>query len=197
MACHNYSPVASRRDFLRTAGCGFGAVAFAALTRSPLLAASGGLAPQSVTEARLLAPGTIHARREREQQHEQKRDAKQRAAQAAITRKMTPEQKLAHKEKQAREQFEGQQKLGQQELEARQKAIDATLAPLRDQLAKQEELVKIVRRYGMRVEIEVSANAFLHHMVRNMAGTLKLVGDGTWPPTRVAEALARDQPRRI
>jgi DNA recombination protein RmuC len=44
--------------------------------------------------------------------------------------------------KQAREQFEGQQKLGQQELEARQRAIDATLAPLRDQLAKQEELVK-------------------------------------------------------
>ncbi len=47
MACHNYSPVASRRDFLRTAGCGFGAVAFAALTRSPLLAATGGLKPAS------------------------------------------------------------------------------------------------------------------------------------------------------
>jgi hypothetical protein len=43
MPCHNYLPVASRRDFLRTAGCGFGAVALAALTRSPLLAASGGL----------------------------------------------------------------------------------------------------------------------------------------------------------
>ena len=44
--------------------------------------------------------------------------------------------------KQAREQFEGQRKLGEQELEARQKAIDATLSPLREQLAKQEELVK-------------------------------------------------------
>ena len=44
--------------------------------------------------------------------------------------------------KQAQEQFEGQRKLGQQELDARQKAIDATLAPLRDQLATQEELVK-------------------------------------------------------
>ena len=32
-------------------------------------------------------------------------DARQRAAQAAITRKMTPEQKLAHKEKQSREQL--------------------------------------------------------------------------------------------
>ena len=33
MPCHHYTPVASRRDFLRTAGCGFGAVALAALTR--------------------------------------------------------------------------------------------------------------------------------------------------------------------
>ena len=43
---------------------------------------------------------------------------------------------------QARQQFEGQQKLSQLDLEARQKAIDATLVPLREQLAKQEELVK-------------------------------------------------------
>ena len=43
--------------------------------------------------------------------------------------------------KQAKEQFEGQQKLSSQELEARQKSIDATIAPLREQLAKQEELV--------------------------------------------------------
>ena len=47
MPCHNYTPVASRRDFLRAAGCGFGAVALAALTRLPLLAASGGLTPAS------------------------------------------------------------------------------------------------------------------------------------------------------
>ena len=44
--------------------------------------------------------------------------------------------------KQAKEQFEGQQKLSSQELEAKQKSIDATIAPLREQLAKQEELVK-------------------------------------------------------
>jgi hypothetical protein len=31
MPCHNYTPVASRRDFLRSAGCGFGAVALTAL----------------------------------------------------------------------------------------------------------------------------------------------------------------------
>jgi hypothetical protein len=34
MPCHNFTPAASRRDFLRTAGCGFGAVALAALTHT-------------------------------------------------------------------------------------------------------------------------------------------------------------------
>ena len=43
--------------------------------------------------------------------------------------------------KQAKEQFEGQKQLSSQELEARQKAIDATIAPLKEQLAKQEALV--------------------------------------------------------
>jgi hypothetical protein len=39
MPCHRYDLPASRRDFLRTAGCGFGAVALAALLREPVLAA--------------------------------------------------------------------------------------------------------------------------------------------------------------
>ena len=47
-----------------------------------------------------------------------------------------------------------------------------------------------VRREGERIVIEAAARSFLHHQVRNMAGTLKLVGDGSWPPSRVAEALA-------
>ncbi|MFM8784132.1 MAG: hypothetical protein ACKOFI_03045, partial [Phycisphaerales bacterium] len=44
--------------------------------------------------------------------------------------------------KQAKAQFEGQHKLSQQDLEARQKAIDAALVPLKEQLAKNEQLVK-------------------------------------------------------
>ena len=44
--------------------------------------------------------------------------------------------------KQAKEQFEGQHRLSQQDLEARQKAIDAALVPLKEQLAKNELLVK-------------------------------------------------------
>ncbi len=47
----------------------------------------------------------------------------------------------------------------------------------------------VVRR-GDRVEIVAEARSFLHHQVRNMAGTLKLVGDGSWPAERVADALA-------
>ncbi|PAW66681.1 MAG: hypothetical protein B9S34_07430 [Opitutia bacterium Tous-C1TDCM] len=37
MPCHNYDPVRSRREFLRTAGCGFGAVALSALLGQPVL----------------------------------------------------------------------------------------------------------------------------------------------------------------
>lgn len=40
------------------------------------------------------------------------------------------------------------------------------------------------------VVIDVAANAFLHHMVRNIAGTLALVGQGKRPVAWVAEVLA-------
>lgn len=39
MPCHNYDFPASRREFLHRAGCGFGAVALAALMQEPVLAA--------------------------------------------------------------------------------------------------------------------------------------------------------------
>ena len=47
-----------------------------------------------------------------------------------------------------------------------------------------------VAREGERIVIEAAARSFLHHQVRNMVGTLKLVGQGVWPAARVAEALA-------
>ena len=47
-----------------------------------------------------------------------------------------------------------------------------------------------VERSGDRVVLEVTANAFLHHMVRNIAGTLIAVGRGDRPAAWVAEALA-------
>jgi len=47
-----------------------------------------------------------------------------------------------------------------------------------------------VRRDGELIEIVAEARSFLHHQVRNMVGTLKLVGDGSWPIERVSAALA-------
>ncbi|MGC9271529.1 tRNA pseudouridine(38-40) synthase TruA [Acidiphilium sp.] len=47
-----------------------------------------------------------------------------------------------------------------------------------------------VNRSGERIVIEVSARSFLHHQVRNIVGSLKLVGVGYWPETRIAEVLA-------
>ena len=45
-------------------------------------------------------------------------------------------------------------------------------------------------RVGDEIRIEVRARSFLHHQVRNIAGTLKLVGLGQWSPDDVATALA-------
>jgi tRNA pseudouridine38-40 synthase len=47
-----------------------------------------------------------------------------------------------------------------------------------------------VMQYGERVEIFAEARSFLHHQVRNMVGTLKLVGEGRMPAHRVAQILA-------
>jgi tRNA pseudouridine38-40 synthase len=47
-----------------------------------------------------------------------------------------------------------------------------------------------VTRDGEIIEIVAEARSFLHHQVRNIVGTLKLVGDGSWPIGRVAESLA-------
>ena len=47
-----------------------------------------------------------------------------------------------------------------------------------------------VRRRGAEIRIEAEARSFLHHQVRNMVGTLELVGAGKWRATEVDRALA-------
>jgi tRNA pseudouridine38-40 synthase len=47
-----------------------------------------------------------------------------------------------------------------------------------------------VMRHGPEVAIIAEARSFLHHQVRNMVGTLKLVGEGKWSIGDVARALA-------
>ncbi len=44
--------------------------------------------------------------------------------------------------------------------------------------------------WGEEIHIHAAARSFLHHQVRSMVGCLKLVGAGTWPERRIAEALA-------
>ena len=53
-----------------------------------------------------------------------------------------------------------------------------------------------VTREGDEVRIQARARSFLHHQVRNIAGTLKLVGERKWRGSDVAAALAaRDRSR--
>jgi tRNA pseudouridine38-40 synthase len=47
-----------------------------------------------------------------------------------------------------------------------------------------------VRREGEQVIVEIEANAFLHHMVRNIVGSLLEVGRGERPVEWIAEVLA-------
>lgn len=51
-----------------------------------------------------------------------------------------------------------------------------------------------VTRVGEEVRVTARARSFLHHQVRNMVGTLKLVGEGKWTADDVTAALeARDR----
>jgi tRNA pseudouridine38-40 synthase len=69
----------------------------------------------------------------------------------------------------------------------------------RDSLCQAKSPVKTldaleVSRAGEEIHIEARARSFLHHQVRNMAGTLKLVGLAQWRPDDIATALeARDR----
>jgi tRNA pseudouridine38-40 synthase len=65
----------------------------------------------------------------------------------------------------------------------------------RDSLCQARSPVKTldaleISRHGEEIHIAARARSFLHHQVRNMAGTLKLVGLGRWRPDDVACALA-------
>jgi tRNA pseudouridine38-40 synthase len=47
-----------------------------------------------------------------------------------------------------------------------------------------------VRRVADEIHIEASARSFLHHQVRSIVGSLKLVGEGKWLARDIAAALA-------
>jgi tRNA pseudouridine38-40 synthase len=71
----------------------------------------------------------------------------------------------------------------------------------RDSLCQARSPVKTldrldVARIGDEIRIVAEARSFLHHQVRNMVGTLKLVGSGKWTAEDVAVALAARDRRR-
>jgi tRNA pseudouridine38-40 synthase len=47
-----------------------------------------------------------------------------------------------------------------------------------------------VEREGEEIRIHAAARSFLHHQVRNLTGSLKLVGEGRWSPDDITAALA-------
>ena len=47
-----------------------------------------------------------------------------------------------------------------------------------------------VSRRADEIHIQASARSFLHHQIRSIAGSLKLVGEGKWRPGDMAAALA-------
>jgi tRNA pseudouridine38-40 synthase len=53
-----------------------------------------------------------------------------------------------------------------------------------------------VTRFGNEIIVTAEARSFLHHQVRNMVGTLALVGAGKWPVAAVGQALAARDRRR-
>jgi len=53
-----------------------------------------------------------------------------------------------------------------------------------------------VRRVGDEVVVSASARSFLHHQVRSMVGSLKLVGEGKWSPREFRAALDARQRAR-
>lgn len=46
-----------------------------------------------------------------------------------------------------------------------------------------------VERVGEEIRVEAAARSFLHHQVRNMVGSLKLVGEGRWTADDLSAAL--------
>jgi tRNA pseudouridine38-40 synthase len=53
-----------------------------------------------------------------------------------------------------------------------------------------------VERDGDEIAISAGARSFLHHQVRSMVGSLKLVGEGKWRPQELRDALdAKDRSR--
>ena len=78
---------------------------------------------------------------------------------------------------------EAQHLLGERDFSAFRAAACQSSSPMRN-----VHSVSVVRR-GELIVIDIKANAFLHHMVRNIAGSLMAVGSARKPPGWIRELL--------
>jgi tRNA pseudouridine38-40 synthase len=53
-----------------------------------------------------------------------------------------------------------------------------------------------IRREGEEIHVVTEARSFLHHQVRNMVGTLRLIGNKKWTPSNLLDALDAKDRRR-
>ena len=74
--------------------------------------------------------------------------------------------------------------LGERDFSAFRAAACQSSTPMRNLMACR------IERHGQLFTIEFTANAFLHHMVRNLVGVLLVVGRGEQPPEWAAGLLA-------
>ena len=74
--------------------------------------------------------------------------------------------------------------VGEQDFSAFRTVACQARSPMRNVQA-----ISVVRD-GDRVVLDIQANAFLHHMVRNIAGSLRVVGRREQPPEWIARLLA-------
>jgi tRNA pseudouridine38-40 synthase len=84
----------------------------------------------------------------------------------------------------------GQYLLGEQDFSSFRSSQCNSKSPMRNVLSFQ------IERQDHFIIIEMEANAFLHHMVRNIVGSLLKIGSGLKPPIWMSEIL-RAKDRRI
>jgi tRNA pseudouridine38-40 synthase len=80
-------------------------------------------------------------------------------------------------------QSAGQRLLGHHDFSSFRAAACQAKSPMRTLDALE------VARQGDHVIITASARSFLHHQVRNMVGSLKMVGEGKWPESALKHVL--------
>jgi tRNA pseudouridine38-40 synthase len=78
----------------------------------------------------------------------------------------------------------GQRLIGQHDFSSFRSALCQAKSPV-----KTLSHLTVVRS-GSEIELRTRARSFLHHQVRNIVGTLKLVGEGRWSVDRIDAVLA-------